>query len=114
MPSTIKFGSNGRLEDSILVADTIYHYWVSRDPIATYLMTLSGEVNYNLDIIYWQNPYSSGDSIPVRFYWNTGESIAQLNNIKVQIIPMMTHFSELFGEYPFEKNGFATLNKLFP
>jgi aminopeptidase N len=114
MPSNVKFGSNGRLADSTLVADTIYHHWISRDPIATYLITLSGKVNYNLDIIYWQNPYSLGDSIPVRFYWNTGENITQLNNIKVQIMPMMTHFSELFGEYPFEKNGFATLNNQFP
>lgn len=114
MPSTVKFGSNGLLVDSILVADTIYHHWKSRDPIATYLMTLSGKVNYNLDIIYWQNPSSPGDSIPVRFYWNTGETVASLNNIKTKIIPMMTHFSDLFGEYPFEKNGFATLNGLFP
>ena len=114
MPSSVKFGSNGRLEDSTLVADTIYHHWISRDPIATYLMTLSGRVNYNLDIIHWQNPFSPGDSIPVRFYWNTGENISNLNNIKTKIMPMMTHFSELFGEYPFEKNGFATLNSQFP
>ncbi|MDX1371653.1 MAG: M1 family aminopeptidase, partial [Nitrososphaeraceae archaeon] len=114
IPSTVQFGSNGRLEDSVMVGDTIYHHWVSRDPIATYLMTLSGKVNYNLDIIYWQNPYSPGDSIPVRFYWNPGENVASLDNIKTQIIPMMTHYSELFGEYPFEKNGFATLNNQFP
>ena len=113
MPFTVKFGSNGRLEDSTLVADTIYHHWISRDPIATYLITFSGKVNYNLDIIYWQNPYSPGDSIPVRFYWNAGENISQLNNIKVKIFPMMTHFSDLFGEYPFEKNGFATMNSQF-
>jgi aminopeptidase N len=114
MPSTVKFGSNGRLADSIMIADTIYHHWISRDPIATYLMTLSGKVNYNLDIIHWQNPFSPGDSIPVRFYWNTGESQFNLNNIKTKIIPMMTHFSNLFGEYPFEKNGFATLSGQFP
>ena len=114
MPSNVLFGSNGRLADSSMVADTIYHHWISRDPIATYLMTLSGKVDYNLDIIYWQNPSSPGDSIPVRFYWNTGENMTNLNNIKSQIIPMMTHFSELFGEYPFEKNGFATLNNQFP
>jgi len=114
MPSNVKFGSNGRLADSTLAADTIYHHWISRDPIATYLMTLSGKVNYNLDIIHWQNPFSQGDSIPIRFYWNSGESLVNLNNIKTKIIPMMTHFSELFGEYPFEKNGFATLNNQFP
>lgn len=114
MPSTVKFGSNGRLADSIMIADTIYHHWISRDPMATYLMTLSGKVNYNLDIIHWQNSSSPGDSVPVRFYWNTGENQTNLNNIKTKIIPMMTHFSNLFGEFPFEKNGFATLNNLFP
>jgi len=114
MPSSVKFGSNGRLEDSTQVADTIFHHWISRDPIATYLMEILGKVDYNLDIIYWQNPYSDNDSVAVRFYWNTGENQTNLNNIKTQIIPMMTHFSDLFGEYLFEKNGFATLNNLFP
>jgi len=114
MPSSVKFGSNGRLADSVQIADTIYHHWISRDPIATYLMTLSGKVDYNLDIIYWQNPSSPGDSVPVRFYWNTGENTTNLNNIKTKIIPMMSYFSELFGDYPFEKNGFATLNSQFP
>jgi len=114
VPATVKLGSNGRLEDSVKTADTIYYNWVSRDPIATYLMVISGKVNYNLDIIYWQNPYLTNDSIPVRFYWNQGENEAALNNIKTKIIPMMTHFSDLFGVYPFEKNGFATLSSQFP
>jgi aminopeptidase N len=114
VPATVKLGSNGRLEDSIKTADTIYYNWISRDPIATYLMVISGKVNYNLDIIYWQNPYVINDSIPVWFYWNQGESQAKLNNIKTKIIPMMTQFSDLFGVYPFEKNGFATLSGQFP
>jgi len=113
VPSTVKLGSNGRLEDSIKTADTIYYNWISRDPIATYLMVISAKVNYNLDIVYWHNPFAPNDSIPVRFYWNTGENQTALENIKTQIIPMMTQFTDLFGEYPFEKNGFATLNNLF-
>ena len=91
----------------------IYFHWNSRDPIATYLMVISAKVDYNLDIIYWDNPFTPGDPIPVRFYWNTGEDTTNLNHVKTQILPMMTHFSELFGEYPFEKNGFATLNDEF-
>jgi len=114
VPATVKLGSNGRLEDSVKTADTIYYNWISRDPIATYLMVISGKVEFNLDIIYWQNPYVTNDSIPVRFYWNQGENEANLNNIKTKIIPMMTQFSDLFGVYPFEKNGFATLNNQFP
>jgi aminopeptidase N len=114
VPATVNLGANGRFEDYVTVGDTIYYHWVSRDPIATYLMVISSKVNYNLDIIYWQNPFTPGDSIPVWFYWNAGENQTQLNNIKTKIIPMMTYYSDLFGEYPFEKNGFATLNNLFP
>ena len=114
VPSSVKLGSNGRLEDSVMVADTIYYHWVSRDPIATYLMVISGKVDYNLDMVNWYNPSLLNDTIPVRFYWNEGENTSKLANIKTKIIPMMTYYSELFGVYPFEKNGFATLNNYFP
>lgn len=46
----------------------------------------------------------------MRFYSNAGENIT---NAKARIIPMTTRFSQLFGEHPFEKNGFATLNNDF-
>jgi aminopeptidase N len=113
VPATVKLGSNGRLADSTRIADTIYFNWKSRDPIATYLMVMSGKVNYNLDIVHWRNPSSPNDSTPIRFYWNAGENTTNLNNIKTKIIPMTTEFSRLFGDHPFEKNGFATLNNQF-
>lgn len=113
VPATVKLGSNGRLADSIRVADTIWYNWRSRDPIATYLVVISAKVGYNLDIVHWKNPASPADSTPIRFYWNTGENVTSLNNIKTKIIPMTTEFSRLFGTHPFEKNGFATLNSQF-
>ncbi len=113
VPSTVKLGSNGRLEDSVLTGDTIYYRWVSRDPVATYLMVISSKVNYNLDITNWVNP-NTNDTVPIRFYWNQGENQANLQSIKDQMQPMMTYFSDLFGDYPFEKCGFATLNSQFP
>lgn len=114
VPASVKLGSNGRLADSVRVADTLWYNWISRDPIATYLMVISAKVNYNLDIVFWRNPESPNDSIPIRFYWNTGENTTNLNNIKLKILPMTTEFSRLFGVHPFEKNGFATLNSSFP
>jgi len=111
VPATVKLGSNGRLADSTQVADTIYYNWISRDPIATYLVVMSAKVNYNLDIVHWRTLSNPNDSIPIRFYWNSGES--GLANIKAKISPMTTQFSLLFGEHPFEKNGFATLNSQF-
>ncbi|NUN08131.1 MAG: T9SS type A sorting domain-containing protein [Ignavibacteriaceae bacterium] len=113
VPATVKFGSNGRLADSVRTGDTIYYNWISRDPVATYLVVMTGKVNYNLDIVNYTNPNNPSESFPIRFYWNTGESQTNLNSMKTKIIPMTTLFSNLFGPHPFEKNGFATLNNQF-
>ncbi|CAN5561545.1 M1 family aminopeptidase [soil metagenome] len=110
-PGNVLLGSNGRLADSVKSGDTIYYHWVSRDPIATYLVDMIGKVNYNLDIVYWHKLSNPADSIPIRFYWNTGET--GLANIKAKLPLMMTRYSQLFGEHPFEKNGFATANNQF-
>ncbi len=108
-PGTVKLGSNGRLADSTKSGDTITYHWVSRDPVATYLMVVSAKVNYNLDIVYWKNP-STGENIPFRFYYNSGENPSSL---EPKVIAMVGRYSELFGIHPFEKNGFATLNSQF-
>jgi aminopeptidase N len=110
-PSTVKLGSNGRLADSTTVGDTTWFHWVSRDPVSTYLVVISAKVNYGLDIVYWRKISNPNDSIPIRFYYNSGENP---NTMKQKIIPMTTEYSRLFGEHPFEKNGFATLNSQFP
>jgi len=111
VPSNVVLGSNGRLVDSIRTGDTIYYHWNSRDVMTTYLTTLIGKVNYNLDLLYWRKISNPNDSIQMRFYWNTGET--GLANIKSKMPSMVTRFSNLFGEYPFEKVGFATANSQF-
>lgn len=110
-PANVLLGSNGSLKDSILIGDTIYYNWKSKDPVATYLTTISSKKDYQLDIINWQN--KEGESIPVRFYWNKGESYQAISHIKKITPEMMSYFSEMFSDYPFEKNGYATLNELF-
>ena len=110
VPANVKIGSNGRLEDSVKTADTIWYNWVSRDPVATYLVVLSGKVNYNLDIVYWESISNPGTFIPIRFYYNNGEDPSYIKSI---IAEMTTYFSQTFTEHPFEKNGFATLNNQF-
>jgi len=109
VPTTVKLGSNGRLADSTVSGGAIFYNWISRDPIATYIMVMTGKVNYNLDIVYWHKLSNPNDSIPFRFYWNAGENQSNLNYMKDRIIPMTNHFSNIYGEYPFEKNGFATI-----
>lgn len=105
-PSTVKLGSNGRLADSTVSGDTIWYHWVSRDPVATYLTVITGKVNYGLDIIYWHKISNPADSVPIRFYYNSGENYQTARN---SLIPMTTYYSTLFGEHPFEKNGFASI-----
>lgn len=111
VPYTVVLGGNGRLADSVRTGDTIYYHWNSRDVVTTYLTTMIGKVNYNLDMLYWKKISNPNDSIQMRFYWNTGES--GLANIKTKMPSMVTRFSNLFGEYPFEKVGFATANNQF-
>ncbi len=110
VPGNVRLGSNGRLNDSLVTGDTIYYHWISKDPISTYLIVMSAKVNYNLHIVYWHKLSNPLDSVPIRFYYNSGENPS---SIEQKIIPMMTYYSQKFGEHAFEKNGFATLNNQF-
>jgi aminopeptidase N len=111
VPLNVRLGSNGSLADSLINGDTIAYHWVSRDPIATYLMAVTSKTGYSLDIVYWHKLYHPSDCIPVRFYFEPGQLP---DSIEAAIIPMTDYYSRLFGEYPFEKIGFATLNGSFP
>lgn len=111
VPEGVLLGSNGLLADSTQVGDTIIYNWVSKYPVATYLIVIAANKYYNLDVTYWKR--NSTDSITIMFYWNPGENIYSLDHIKKIMPDMMSYYSKLFGEYPFEKNGFATMNDLF-
>ena len=110
VPHSVLLGSNGKLQDSIHIADTIWYHWVSRDPVATYLTVITSKVNYNLDIIYCPMISNPSVTVPIRFYYNTGENPIPVENI---IVDMTNYYSNIFCEHPFEKNGFATLNSQF-
>jgi len=110
VPINVKLGSNGSLADSVVVADSLWYTWVSRDPIATYIMVISSRVNYNLNIVNWHKPGNPNDSIPIRFYYNPGENPSQMINM---ITPLADFYYSLFGDHPFEKDGFATLSNQF-
>ncbi len=111
VPLNVRLGSNGRLADSTVTADTIRYHWISRDPLSTYLMTLTSKVNFLINITYWHKLSNPGDSIPARFYYKSPENPGLIESI---LTPMTNFYSEKFGEYPFEKIGFATLSSIFP
>jgi aminopeptidase N len=104
VPSSILFGANGRLADSTKNADTIYYHWISRDPMATYLVFITGSINYKLSIKYWHKISNPSDSIPIRMYYNGWNNYF---NVRDSIVLITNFFSSKFTEYPFEKIGFA-------
>ena len=104
VPLTVRLGSNGRLNDSTVTGDSLYYHWISRDPISTYLVTMTSKVGYTIDIVYWHKLSNPSDSIPIRLYSPAGTSSAVVKNVMVQ---MTTYYSQKFTEHPFEKNGFA-------
>ena len=110
VPASCKLGSNGILADSVHLADTIWYHWVSIHNLATYLIVITSKIGYNLDIVYWHKLSNPSDSIPIRFYYNTGENPGP---IEALILPMADWYSEQFCEHPFQKDGFATLNNEF-
>ena len=111
VPSNVRLGSNGLLNDSTVTADTIYYHWVSIDPMATYLITITSKAGFAITKKYWHPQDNPSDSIPLRLYYTPGEDVANAMNV----VPLITNFySTKFGEYPFQKIGFATLNSSFP
>ena len=108
VPNDVRLGSNGVLVDSTFSGDTLTYHWNSDNPIATYIMVLTSKRNYNLYIHWWHRP-SDGKAIPTRYYYQD-ESPAFIEDVAAQHNDMNDWFVAGFGEYPFEKNGYATLN----
>jgi aminopeptidase N len=111
VPLNVRLGSTGHLADSTVIADTITYHWVSEDPVSTYLMTITSKVGFLINKTWWKHLNDPNDSIPTLLYYKSGEVLVTANNL---IRPLTDFFSLKFGEYPFEKIGFATLSSAFP
>lgn len=111
VPLTVRLGSTGILADSVISADTIRYHWISDMPVSTYLITFTSSVNFQVHTRYLRKFSDPADSIPIRIYYKAGEDISIIDST---IIPMTNFYAEKFGDYPFEKIGFATLNSSFP
>jgi len=112
VPKDVVLCGNGMLADSSISGDTLTYKWISTKPIATYLVCIAGKVRFNLDVTYWNRP-SDNEKVPLRFYWQAGETVFNINNVKTKTPMMLDLYSKLFGEYPFEKLAYATTNKDF-
>ena len=111
VPLSVRLGSTGLLADSSIAADTISYHWKTNIPVSTYLITITSKVNFLVHKRYWHKPSNPGDSIPIRIYYKPGEYMTIIDSI---LGPVTDFFSGHFGDYPFEKIGFASLNSSFP
>ncbi|MCX6305566.1 MAG: M1 family aminopeptidase [Bacteroidetes bacterium] len=110
VPLSVRLGSTGILADSAIIADTIIYHWKSDIPVSTYLITFTSRTNFLVHTIYWHKLSNPADSLPVRIYYKNGENLAMIDST---IIPLTNFYSAKFGDYPFEKIGFATLDGSF-
>lgn len=111
VPLSARLGSNGYLADSLITGDTIIYHWKTIHPVATYLITFTSRINYAIKQSYWHRQANPSDSIPVRLYYRPGEIITATDTALTAIT---NFFASRFGDYPFEKIGFATQNSTFP
>lgn len=111
VPLSVRLGSNGLLADSVVSGDTIRYHWVNSDPVSTYLITISSRNTFMVNQFYYHLYENPADSIPVRLYYKPNEVLTLVQQL---IAPLTDFFSSRFGDYPFEKIGFATLNPAFP
>ncbi len=107
----VELCSNGALVSSTVSGDTLVSHWKSRDPMSTYIMANLSNLNFNYIEDYWHKPSNPQDSIPVLYYYNNGDVV---DSLRIHMTDMMNYFSSIYGEYPFEKLGWATLNEDFP
>jgi aminopeptidase N len=110
VPSKVRVASVGKLAGTTRSGDTAWYQWTSKDPVSTYLIAFTAGENYHLDTKYWRKPGSKVDSIPAMFFYLPKENPAPVMDL---IDPMTDFLSRMFGAYPFEKIGFATLNDAF-
>ena len=110
VPEQVNLTSNGILADSSVSNGILNYSFQSTKPIATYLIAIAGKVNFNLDVNLWEK-YEEKETIQLRYYWQRGETLYNLNNVKNKVPRMLELFSRLYGDYPFEKLAFATTNR---
>ena len=110
VPISVRLGSTGTLADSTISGDAIIYHWISNNPVSTYLICFTSSINFEVHTMYWHKLAHPADSIPIRIYYKPAEDLSVFDSI---IVPLTNFYSEIFGDYPFEKIGFATLDNSF-
>lgn len=108
VPAPYVVAANGTLHETILSTDgeAITYVWASRDPIASYLVTV------NIDqfaVMHETGP----DGLPLRTYYPPDHADAVAAEF-ARTADMIAFFSEAFGPYPFEAYGAVVIDAALP
>ena len=109
--STNKAGSNGRLQNVVVVGSKKRYEWKSRAPIAYYLISVA-VAKYKEYDLYAHPPYLPNDSILIQNYIYDGaiNNTSWIAQQKVQLdkMPQVLEFeSKMYGMYPFYKEKYG-------
>ena len=97
MPEPYSVVANGILTETIATETGTTTVWESRDPMASYLVTLHAG---RLDIDVREGP----DGLPIRTAF--AESVPPGQRVMFDRLPeMIAYFETVFGPYPFESAG---------
>lgn len=111
IPLSARLGSGGYLADSTISGDSLWYHWINDQQVSTYLVTLCSRNSWGRNETWYHPVHNPADSIPVWLYCKSTELIS---NAQQKIPQITTCYEEKFGDYPFNKIGFATLTSTFP
>lgn len=104
--------SNGLLKQRIDNGDgTVTFQWEERHPIAMYLMAVTIS-KYSTFSHFYHRISNPSDSVEIKYYvWQADSAGLTYNAVTAfkNVVDMMTLFSTIFGEYPFDKYGMAAV-----
>lgn len=106
VPSEYVVAANGTLQQTISQGERTTYHWASRDPIASYLVTVV------IDQLA-SSTASGPQGLPLRFYYPPDREQAVLADFR-RTAEMIAFFSDLFGPYPFEAYGAVVVDTELP
>ena len=107
VPSTCKAGSNGILEQELVLGNgTTKFMWKHRYPIDYYLISVA--VAEYVDYTVYANPVGATTPIPIQnFIYNNPGTLPNFQADIDETVDFIEYFSEVFGLYPFYKEKYG-------
>jgi len=112
VPQGFLVASNGLLKQTVDNGNgTLTFQWEEQHPIAMYLMAVTIS-KYSTFSHFYHRVSNPSDSIEIKYYiWQADSAGPTYNAVTAfrNVVDMVTFYSTIFGEYPFDKYGMAAV-----